>query len=445
MDLSGLGEISLEVAEELTSRFAKMPDYMEATLSLNGLSTVDPDVAAALARHRGTLQFNGLLHQPDEFAQALTSHQHRLEFGGITELSDTAAECLGLHKGDSLVLNGLTELSDNAAKQLALRKGDYLELNGITELSDQAAENLGLWKEGYQELEGIQQLSAEAANGLLGRPDEDSYRGITLSGLKTVSEPVAERLVEHFEDGIDLSQLEDLSPEVARHLAASEGELWLGGLTSLSVDAAEHLAGNKAGLYLDGLTELTEEVAEVLSRFTGSLSLQGLTSLSDTAARHLGNLKGDIQLDMENLTPSARSLLDGHPSMFKMEDGSPAPVPDQLISGFVELGISTIVGVYEGSDDDGEMTIEIQGDGQTLVKSDHYDHDDLAEKLFESIGPDATLAPLPTVTLEKCKQVCDSATSLMWKAEPAGFEIGSGSSGSVEIDVEEGYVQLDHG
>lgn len=135
------------------------------TVELNGLTTLTPEIAQALARPKTgpALYLNGLTALSDEAAKALSDHDGNLFLDGLTAISDNAAQSLA-QRGGLLSLNGLKTLSDDAAYAFAkhiggphdldkefvregrvlglIRPVSYLHLKGLTELSPKAAARL---------------------------------------------------------------------------------------------------------------------------------------------------------------------------------------------------------------------------------------------------------------------------------------------------------------
>jgi len=120
-------------------------------LHLDGLTTLSPEVAEALADHKGSLYLNGVTTLSDETAVALAKYHGDLSLNGLTTLSDRQAEALAKHYGENaydggfnfadLSLNGLKTLSDRQAEALGKHKG-AVHLDGLTTLSEEAAEAL---------------------------------------------------------------------------------------------------------------------------------------------------------------------------------------------------------------------------------------------------------------------------------------------------------------
>jgi len=243
VDLADYFSITLEGAKTLV----KFKDGSSGNLILNGLTTLSPETAHALAQFRG----------------------HNLYLNGLTRLSDEAAKALAQFECNYLELNGLTSLSEDAAKALAQFKGHNLSLDGLTTLSPEAAEALAQYKGERLFLDGLTTLSPEAAHALA------QFKGVSLP----------------------LNGLTTLSPEAAQALALFKGHsLYLNGLTTLSPKAAEALAQfnrelefKGEHLHLDGLTTLSPEAAKALGQFKGlSLSLDGLTTLSPEVVLEFG-------------------------------------------------------------------------------------------------------------------------------------------------------------
>jgi hypothetical protein len=443
LDLSGLTKIGTDVVKVLTSRFVGMPAFcgVQGDLLLNGFQELSVEQARLFGTYRGPLSLDGLESISDEALEALSQHEQNLSLSGIKSLSAKAANALGNHKGDWLNLNGLTELSPAAAQALGACKADSLELDGLKSLSSKAAENL------------------------LRRRGEDDYRSISLDGLTTLSEPVARSRVgflqEH--DSIYLPNLEDLAPDVAQVLASGTHYLTFPGLKQITNEVAEILANQQGeSLSLDGLSELSDEAAYLLSKYQGSLSFDGITELSDVAAEHLGEHRGDLslyglqslsetaarhlstrqgaltmELDETELSGSVADILRSHPSLLNVEEGTSVSIPEQIKAKLEELNITSFGAEYDGSGDDGESQYSIDGPEGNLVPTDYYHGDGLGEALHEALENSS-------ITLETCVQLCETVVSMIWSVLPGGWEIETGSYGTVSIDVEADQITVDH-
>jgi hypothetical protein len=230
-----LRKLSVEQARTLIATYGSDP------LSFDGLTTLSPEVAEALANHKGQLDLNGLTTLSPEVAEALATHEGLLFLNGLTTLSPESAAALATHEG-AIVFDGLTTLSPEVAEALATHKG-----------------------------------------------------GVFLTRLTTLSPKVAEALATH-KGQLVLSDLKTLSPELAAALATHKGELCLNGLTTLSPEVAEALATHKGVLVLSGLTTLTPELAATLATHNGQLVLDGLKTLSPGVAEALAKHKGDLSI-----------------------------------------------------------------------------------------------------------------------------------------------------
>ena len=62
----------------------RLAQQKSGRLLLNGLKTISPEVAKALAQHKGWLSLNGLTTISDEAAAALGPHKHALHLDGLT-------------------------------------------------------------------------------------------------------------------------------------------------------------------------------------------------------------------------------------------------------------------------------------------------------------------------------------------------------------------------
>jgi hypothetical protein len=146
-----------------------------------GLTELTPEIAAELAKNKGTLNFRpGGYGRVDRAASVL-------RIDGIHSLSPETAEALAAHEG-VLVLNGLTTLQPDVAAALAKRTGNSkvqrtgtLVLNGLESISTEAAAAIAAFK-GDLVLKAIAELSPESAAALAKQKGR-----LYLTGLKTLS------------------------------------------------------------------------------------------------------------------------------------------------------------------------------------------------------------------------------------------------------------------
>ena len=206
-------------------------------------------------------------------AKALAKCKSGLFLNGVTTLSPEVADALAEYEGWSLSLNGVTTLSDEAAKALAKCKGG-LSLNGVTMLSDEAANALAQ-RDGYLSLHGLTTLTnAQLAAKLAPRLQQVKTLFLvkTFKSLTTLSPEAAQALAQHGEGHLSLDGLTTLSDEVAKALARYKGDsMSLDGLTTLSDEAAKALARYKGRLSLNGRIKLSPKARAAL-RANPSLS-----------------------------------------------------------------------------------------------------------------------------------------------------------------------------
>lgn len=121
--------LRLDNIESLTAETAEALSAHEGVLVLNGLASLEPEVAVALAKRTGnrksnrpgTLVLNGLKTLSAESATALAAFTGELVLKAIRELSPAAAAALAKHPG-RLHLTGLTRLSPECLATLQTHK-----------------------------------------------------------------------------------------------------------------------------------------------------------------------------------------------------------------------------------------------------------------------------------------------------------------------------------
>ena len=227
----------------------------------------------------------------------------------FASIDEDAAQVLSKFKKGDLHLDGLKAIPEKVAQLLALQNSEnaglHLSLGGLTSISDSVAEDLSKYQgKGGLHLSGLKKISDSAAlkiSKLVGM-------NLDLGGLEDISEASATALSEFKGENemgvgnLNLSGLSTITEPIAAALGKFKGStLQLNGLTSLSEACAHSLSNSKADLYLNGFESISDEVSKALSshrgsKYTGSLSLCGLKTLSDDAACHLAQHKKDIFL-----------------------------------------------------------------------------------------------------------------------------------------------------
>ncbi|NDD65877.1 MAG: hypothetical protein EBZ36_18155, partial [Acidobacteria bacterium] len=96
--------------------------------------------------------------------------------------------------------------------------------------------------------------------------------GLSLNGLKAISDSVAEELGKGELDFLSLDGLESLSSIAASHLKRTCGVLSLDGVTSLSDEVARILKDHEGDLYLQSLRTLSKEPSWKMSDSAARIS-----------------------------------------------------------------------------------------------------------------------------------------------------------------------------
>jgi hypothetical protein len=111
--------------------------------------------------------------------------------------------------------------------------------------------------------------------------------------------------------GLIFTDLEELSPELARVLAKHKGdELRFLSVQKLSEESAKSIGLNNGRLEFDGLREISDGVAKALSMHKGVLVLDGLEALSDNAAKYFAQHNYGLSLwGLKRLSKTAEKIL----------------------------------------------------------------------------------------------------------------------------------------
>ena len=145
--LNGLTSIDKDVAREL----AKFKG--ERMLSL-GLTSIDKDVAQELAKFKGQLRLYDLTSIDKDVAQELAKFEGRRTLSlGLTSIDKDVAQELAKINLDYFFLY-LTSIDKDVAQELAKFKGD-LYLSHLTSIDKDVAQELAKFKGGKLVLEGL--------------------------------------------------------------------------------------------------------------------------------------------------------------------------------------------------------------------------------------------------------------------------------------------------
>ena len=228
LELGGLTTLSLRQAESLARH--------SGVLVLDGVRLLPDQTLIALAEHRDAVSLNGLTALSTAAASALVDranslpatvgwcmvpglHKCSLALDGLTSLDQEVADVLAQLKGGPLSLNGVAELTAAAASAVATCRIKYLYLNGLTALSADVASALSGFR-GILVLNGVKKLSPGAAEKLAG------FKGmkVSMGGLVELSDVAAFALAHHSSNFV-LPTLTALSEEGAAALRACRCEL----------------------------------------------------------------------------------------------------------------------------------------------------------------------------------------------------------------------------
>jgi hypothetical protein len=284
------------------------------TLSFDGLSSLDPEVAEALAWRLGNqvFSFAGLTELSEDTAAALSwsweadnsgRHNRNLFLDGVRALSPGTARALRPFTG--LSLNGLTSLSADEARDLMPGGWGRLSLDGLTSLSPDVAE---IFRKNFVfdlSINGVRHLNPDTAAALFSAKS-DGVKVLSLNGLTTLSPQTAQALVV---PNLSLNGLTSLSLETAQAIVVPN--LSLDGVSVLDPDTAAALvaASGVQSLSLNGVSHLNPDTAAALVAASGFedrdgirfLRLNGLTSLSPEVALALASGRLD-RLDLNSIT-----------------------------------------------------------------------------------------------------------------------------------------------
>jgi serine/threonine protein kinase len=294
LSLDGLKSITPEVARALST----VPEYK--TISLDGLESMTPEIATELGAFRGYLTLNGVKNLPPAYVPLLCAKKedgssHGLELDGLETLSPALATALATVKGN-LSLDGLTTIDPTTAELLSKEGRGDLSLGGLTDLSADSARQLArcsnlhvsvggnlspehaaaftptdtsrpFISSRYLSLKNVGTLSVAAATAL----PKQGY--LTLHGA-ALSPDAATALMTDRKEPVQFDDPVDLTPEVARLLARHPGGLQLKANT-IGDDVARALTEPKLEqqrLWLH-LPELSPTTARFLAQRTGIVSL----------------------------------------------------------------------------------------------------------------------------------------------------------------------------
>lgn len=247
--LSGLKHLDADTAAVLAS-------FRGGELRLDGLESLAPDVAMALAVFSGILRLDGL-KTLDAATAAAFEPAKILSLGGLVALDAPTAKELSRGKG-FLCLDGVTAIDVAVAAALAAREGG-LSLGALIARDADALEALAGFRGQWLLLHCPQPLTKQLAAVLAG------YKGscLVLTGLTTLDAGEADWIADLQCQLLYLEDVTNIREQHARALAAFKGkEMFLPGVTSLDASTARLLAAFQGrSLHLDGLKNIDADTA----------------------------------------------------------------------------------------------------------------------------------------------------------------------------------------
>lgn len=459
INLSGITSISLEVVEALNTKVSLGDESHWCTpdLVLDGLESLDPDVAKALsARYKkklprymdpGSLSLNNLKSISLDAAKALAAFPGDLSLNGLTELDAKTAKMFVDFKG-GLSLDGLKELSLGTAQVLGALKGESLSLPGLTKADGDVADALFKTKDKNIELGSeLTEINPKLLRVML---TSDNFYQVWLPSVSTLTDETAAVIPTiDFKDecgdirdvGISLDGVNSISAKAAADLATLPGDLSLNGISNTTIEVIQALSQKKGGLSLEGLEEITDEFANALSNHAGTLSLSP-TKMSVNAAKSLILHTADLSFGYDNdglekLDAEVAEILREHPSLFSCKAGEETPLPKSVAERLNEFSISEIHASYDGSNDDGEASFKVRCNGSTQQAYSYECEKSLTKFILKK-------SKLAETKADECVELLKSIQALIWSSIPRGWEINSGSYGSVVIDAKNSTIRLEH-
>lgn len=268
-------------------------------LELEALATVSDEAVASLAKHDSLTVSSELKSQLKEWRRKSKHGRTEVEpapsTGGLANQRQSGDEDVGRNEHGS---------SHRQQEEACVNQGNML--------TKQAADKL--LSEGYEELCDFTDMEDAAAAALSG------YKGkLWFPDIVRLTEPQA-RVFSTHEGGLSFTALQDLSAEVASHLAASRGDLELrgAGIAEANERVVRALAAHVDGSLKLGLIRMTEETAQLLARHDGLLDLPDLEELPEAAADSLAKHAGALSVNESLLAGSCElhSRLARHPSIW---------------------------------------------------------------------------------------------------------------------------------
>lgn len=327
-------------AEQAAEVISKVNEAGRFHLNLDRLTSIGPDAARELAKLKsesGDLLLNGLTSINKEVAEELARFNgYRLRLDGLTNINNEVAEALANFQGKVLSLNGLASIDKETVKELAKFKGDWLIL-GLTTLNAEDARVFAKGEGNGLSFDRLSSIDKDVAHEL------SCFQGFRLSlkGMTSISKDVAH--------------------ELAKFSPARGGPskyLGLDGLTSCDRDVAHELAKFHGQLGLGALKSINSDVAREFAQFQGtSLDIYNVTTITRDDLNILRD--GLRRPDTEN---SYRAMMP-----WKLDDGTDPRKWNGMLTEFHKDGSKSTETVYKN----GNVAVRMEWDeGGNLIKEE---------------------------------------------------------------------------
>ncbi|MCD4656212.1 MAG: hypothetical protein K8S87_01580 [Planctomycetes bacterium] len=322
------GVLNFHIMQKLTPEVAKELGDHSYWIVFYALQTLTPEVASELANNKGLLEFDKVKSITYDVATALAKHEGELRLSGLRELSPECAKALETHKG-KIQIPYLTSINPETAQMFVNtnnKEFSLIFLKYIAEITPEVAEVLVKFRE-YIWLPNIQNISYEVALKL------SEYKGKSLYiGLKSIEPKIASAFA-NLEGGLCLDKLEDLSIDAAKELGKMKGLLYLPikflkneaiidefikaktkvditQIDKLTPKLAKLMIASNEIMLLSQITSLTEEIAEILATHKGQMYLSGIERIPSKIVKILHKHDGSVFLpNLTELNPEAAKLL----------------------------------------------------------------------------------------------------------------------------------------
>ncbi|MDB4468215.1 hypothetical protein N9039_02905 [Verrucomicrobiales bacterium] len=329
--------LTAEQAAEVISKANEADRYY---LNLDRLTSIGPDAARELAKLKsesGDLLLNGLTSINKEVAEELARFNgYRLQLNGLTNINNEVAEALANFQGKVLSLNGLASIDKETVKELAKFNGDWLIL-GLTSLDREDARVFAKGEGNGLSFDRLSSIDKDVAHEL---SRFQGYR-LSLRGLTSISKDVAH--------------------ELAKFSPAPNGPskyLGLDGLTSCDREVAHELAKFHGQLGLAAMKSINSDVAREFTQFQGSsLDIYNVTTITRDDLNILRD--GLRRPDTEN---SYRAMMP-----WKLDDGTDPKKWNGKLTEFHKDGSKSTETVYKN----GNVAVRMEWDeAGNLIKQE---------------------------------------------------------------------------